>query len=49
MSQTTTERPPLARVSAGNAQADEILHGPTSEVTPISSKAFARMFEGYPG
>ena len=29
--------------------ADEILNGPTSEVTPISSSAFARMFDGYPG
>ena len=29
--------------------AEEILHGPTSEVTATSSKAFARMFEGYPG
>jgi NAD(P)-dependent dehydrogenase (short-subunit alcohol dehydrogenase family) len=29
--------------------ADEIMHGPTSEVTPFRSNAFARMFEGYPG
>ena len=29
--------------------AEEILDGPTSEVTAISSSAFARMFEGYPG
>ena len=29
--------------------AEEILHGPTSEITPVFSKAFARMFEGYPG
>ena len=29
--------------------ADEIMQGPTSEVTPFRSNAFARMFEGYPG
>jgi NAD(P)-dependent dehydrogenase (short-subunit alcohol dehydrogenase family) len=29
--------------------ADEILHGPTTEITPTSSSAFARMFEGYTG
>ena len=29
--------------------AGEILEGPTSEITPTSSTAFARMFEGYPG
>jgi NAD(P)-dependent dehydrogenase (short-subunit alcohol dehydrogenase family) len=29
--------------------AEEILHGPTSTVTPFQSSAFVRMFEGYPG
>ena len=31
------------------AHASEILEGPTSEVTAISSRSFARMFEGYEG
>jgi NAD(P)-dependent dehydrogenase (short-subunit alcohol dehydrogenase family) len=31
------------------AHADQILDGPTSEVTAFGSNAFARMFEGYPG
>ena len=31
------------------AHASEILEGPTSEITPISSKSFQRMFEGYTG
>ncbi len=29
--------------------ADEIMHGPTSEVTAFRSTAFARMFQGYQG
>jgi NAD(P)-dependent dehydrogenase (short-subunit alcohol dehydrogenase family) len=29
--------------------ADQILHGPATEVTAFGSNAFARMFEGYPG
>ena len=29
--------------------ADEIMRGPASEVTAVSSRTFARMFEGYPG
>jgi NAD(P)-dependent dehydrogenase (short-subunit alcohol dehydrogenase family) len=29
--------------------ADEIMHGPTSEVTAFRSNAFGRMFERYPG
>ena len=29
--------------------ADQIMNGPVSDVTAISSAAFARMFEGYPG
>ena len=37
-------------VAAGaQIHADAIMHGPTSEVTPFRSNAFARMFEGYPG
>jgi NAD(P)-dependent dehydrogenase (short-subunit alcohol dehydrogenase family) len=31
------------------AHADEILHGPTSEITAVGSSSFARMFDGYPG
>jgi NAD(P)-dependent dehydrogenase (short-subunit alcohol dehydrogenase family) len=31
------------------AHAGEILHGPTSEITAVSSSSFARMFDGYPG
>jgi NAD(P)-dependent dehydrogenase (short-subunit alcohol dehydrogenase family) len=31
------------------AHASEILEGPTTEVTPISSRSFLRMFEGYEG
>ena len=31
------------------AAADDIMTGTTTEVTPISSRSFARMFEGYSG
>jgi hypothetical protein len=31
------------------AHAEEILEGPTSTVTPVSSRSFMKMFEGYTG
>lgn len=31
------------------AHAAQVMDGPTTEITPISSRSFARMFEGYPG
>ena len=41
------DRDPTIESLAENA--DEILHGPTSEVTAFKSNTFARMFQGYPG
>ncbi|MCU1375671.1 MAG: hypothetical protein JWO68_2957, partial [Actinomycetia bacterium] len=31
------------------AHAAEVRDGSTTEITPISSRSFVRMFEGYPG
>ena len=42
-----TDREPTIESYA--AHVEEIREGATSEITPISSRSFVRMFEGYPG